>query len=108
MASPRRSADAAHCRGFCEGDWDNDGRPVLLLICATMSILDRFFAPKGPVRARYLAPFPRYPIHSEYRSEKDPMQSRLIIPETDIPSELRALTLPVELEISARAPKVGG
>ena len=104
----RTILNAAHSRVFCEGDWDNDGRPVLLLICATMSILDRFFAPKGPVRARYLAPFPRYPIHSEYRSEKDPMQSRLIIPDVDIPAALRELALPVELEITARAPKVGG
>ncbi|MBK9366252.1 MAG: hypothetical protein IPO67_22990 [Deltaproteobacteria bacterium] len=104
----RMILNAAHSRMFCEGDWDGDGRPVLLLICGKVSIIERFWAPKGPVRARYLAPFPRYPVHSEYRSEKDPMQSRLIIPDVDIPAALRELTLPVELEITARAPKVGG
>ncbi|MCK6521351.1 hypothetical protein L6R49_07905 [Myxococcota bacterium] len=99
---------AALSRGFCEGDWDADGRPVLLLVCATVSILDRFFAPKGPVHSHYLAPFPRYPIHSEYRSEHDPMQSRLIIPEVDIPPEIRELTLPAVFELPARSPKAEG
>lgn len=99
---------AAHSRMFYEGGADDPDRPVLLLICGKVSIIERFWAPKGPVRARYLAPFPRYPVHSEYRSDKDPMQSRLIIPEVDIPASIREQSLPVELEITARSPKAGG
>lgn len=91
-----------HARAFVEAGTD---RPVLVLVCAKVSIIDNLFLPKGRVRARFLAPFPRYPVHSDYRSERDPMESRLTIPEVDVPPDVRAQVLPFEVELPQRATK---
>lgn len=93
---------AAHSRQFLDAD---AAGPVLVLGCAKVSFLRNIFAPRGRIGSHFLAPFPRYPIHSDYRSEKDPMESRLIIPEVDVPPDVRALTLPLDYEVPDRASK---
>lgn len=90
---------AGMSRAFVEADAD---RPVVILVCSKISILRAMFAPRGEARARFLAPFPRYPVHAEYRSERDPMESRLTIPEVDVPAEIRDQVLPLEVEIPDR------
>lgn len=73
------------------------------VVCARRSLLDEFFYPgKSPIRARPLKPFPFYAVHAKYRTAEDPMESRLIIPELDIPEEIYRMSLPFEREIPDR------
>ncbi|MCB9741015.1 MAG: hypothetical protein H6741_17090 [Alphaproteobacteria bacterium] len=73
--------------------------PVLLAVCGKISFLDHMFAPGGRIGSRFMAPFPRYPIHEAYRRDSDPMESRLIIPELDVPEALLATRLPLTLTL---------
>lgn len=85
-----------HAAAFAE---EGEDRPVLIMACGKVSVLSHLFSPKGKVTARWLAPFPRYPVHAAYRSETDGMESRLIIPAVDVPPEVRELQLPLEIEL---------
>ncbi len=96
---------AAHARDFQELDAKG---PVLILTCAKVSLLRRMYAPRGAITSRFLASFPRYPIHAAYRSDEDPMESRLTIPSIDVPEELRARRLPDELELHLPGAATGG
>ncbi|MCB9796158.1 MAG: hypothetical protein H6741_25965 [Alphaproteobacteria bacterium] len=78
--------------------------PVLLTVCGKVSFLDRMFQPRGRIGSRFLAPFPRYPMHDAYRSSEDPMESRLIIPALDVPRDLLEARLPREVELPGEPP----
>lgn len=97
--------DVGHARAFIDAD---AGGPVVILVCARRSVYNSLFAPRGVVDSHFLAPFPRYPVHSAYRSEADPMETRVTIPAIDVPQELRDLPLPFETELAERATKKGG
>ena len=90
---------AAHADAFMERE---AAAPVLVLVCGKVSLFKHLFYPRTEVRSRFLAPFPRYPMHAAYRTEADPMESRLIIPSVDVPREMREQTLPLEFEIPER------
>ena len=76
----------------------NDDRPWLLTSCAKLSIYEKFYHRAG-IRTRFLKPFPYYRVHEKYRSEDDPMSSRLIIPGIDIPKRWYDLEIPGTYEI---------
>jgi hypothetical protein len=92
--------EAAHSRSFMDAGAD---RPVVVMICARVSLIRHMLHPHGRIRSRFLAPFPRYPVHSDYCSEKDPMESHVSIPDLDAPEEVRSRSLPIELELPDRA-----
>jgi hypothetical protein len=73
-------------------------RPWLLTTCATESIFSRLHDRIG-IRTRIIKPFPYYRVHELYRSDDDPMESRLIIPELDIPPRWRRIDVPGTHEI---------
>ena len=96
--------EAAHADRFMVGD---EARPIVITMCALVSFMEHMLAPKGKVKGRFLAPFPRYPIHAAYRSDADPMETRMTIPSLDVPEALRTLQLPVEVELVRRAAPKG-
>jgi GNAT superfamily N-acetyltransferase len=65
--------------------------------------LARFLLGAGHARTftRVIKPFPRYRVHDLYRSEDDPMDSRLIIPDLDIPARWCQLAIPCEYDIES-------
>jgi hypothetical protein len=87
---------AAHARGFLQLDADT---PHLLVICARRSIWEHLHDRLG-IRTRFIKPFPLYKIHELYRSATDPMDSRLIIPDVDIPACWYDLALPAVLNLA--------
>lgn len=95
----------AHARAFLEQDTTS---PAIVMVCAKVSLLRHMYSPRGVIGSRFLAPFPRYPIHNAYRSDEDPMESRLTIPSLDVPEELRELQFPLEVEIGERPAPKGG
>ena len=98
----RQMVHAGHSRAFTEM---GTTVPVLLMACGRPSLFNAIYAPRGAIRSSYLAPFPRYPVHAAYRRDDDPMESRLIIPEVDVPEEIRALEFPLVIEVpEATAP----
>lgn len=97
--------DVGHARAFVEADAEG---PVLVMVCARLSVYQSLFAPRGVIGSRFLAPFPRYPIHSVYRSEADPMETRMTIPALDVPTELRELSLPYEVDLPERGARKEG
>jgi hypothetical protein len=54
---------------------------------------------KAGCNTRVIRPFPLYKIHEKYRSESDPMDSRLMIPDLDFPKRWYDLRLPAEVEV---------
>lgn len=91
-----RIHDASYAEAFMESDAE---APVLIFCCGRRKLLSHMFAPRGRVRSRIMAPFPRYAIHSRYRKEDDPMESHLTIPAVDVPDDLRRQVLPIEVEL---------
>jgi GNAT superfamily N-acetyltransferase len=83
----------AHARAFVQLDAES---PHLLVTCAKRTIWENFHDRLG-IRTRLLKPFPLYRVHELYRSEADPMDSRLIIPDLDIPQRLYGAALPAEV-----------
>jgi ribosomal protein S18 acetylase RimI-like enzyme len=82
---------------FAEAFLQRDAaRRHLVLACAKHSVWHRVFGGAG-IRNRFIGEFPNYKIHELYRSEQDPMDSRMIIPDIDIPDHVYRLSLPVEL-----------
>jgi hypothetical protein len=75
---------------------DVDARcPPLLTYCCVRSIAEGVMTRHG-IRARRLKPFPNYKVHELYRSEKNPMDSYLVIPDVDVPAAYRDLRIPGE------------
>ena len=81
---------ASHSRSFLEAD---ASEPTLLVCCAKRSIFTALYDKVG-IHTRNVKPFPYYKVHEKYRSETDPMESRLIAPAIDIPPEWYAHDLP--------------
>jgi hypothetical protein len=67
--------------------------PAVLVICGKVSILGRMWESIG-IRLRPIKPFPIYRVHELYSSPADPMVTRMIIPEIDIPPKWYNLELP--------------
>jgi GNAT superfamily N-acetyltransferase len=80
----------AHSRAFLG---QKDSEPPLVVFCAKHSIIRNLWDAIG-VRSRTIKPFPFYKVHELYRSEADPMESRLVIPSLDIPARWYDLTMP--------------
>ncbi len=72
--------------------------PQLILVCAKHSVWHGVFGAAG-ISNRILSDFPIYKIHDLYRTARDPMDSRLIIPDLDIPDYWYDLSLPTELDV---------
>ncbi len=72
-------------------------RPPLVTCCVTRSVR-RLIARQG-IRLRRLKPFPVYKMHEAYRSESNPMDSYLVIPELDVPASFRDLAIPAEYDL---------
>jgi hypothetical protein len=83
---------AAHSRHFMDLDAP---RPPLLTYCCVRSVAEGIMTRHG-IRARRLKSFPRYKVHELYRSEENPMDSYLVIPELDVPAAYRELAIPGE------------
>lgn len=88
---------AAHARGFMDMEAE---RPPLQTFCCTRTIAEQIMTRHG-IRARRLKPFPRYKVHELYRSETNPMDSYLVIPDVDVPSRFRELRFPGAYELEA-------
>ena len=73
-----------------------------MVVCAKLSIFRGLHDAVG-IRSRTLKPFPRYAVHERYRSDDDPMESRLVIPELDVPAEHWERPLPREIALPSRA-----
>lgn len=86
---------ACHNAQFLSADADG---PWLLTTCATVSIFNNLHERIG-IHTRPIKPFPYYRVHEQYRSEDNPMESRLIIPELDIPPEWLEMGLPGTHEV---------
>jgi hypothetical protein len=86
---------ASHARAFVQLEADE---PCVLVSCGKLSIYRRILEPIG-IAARTIKPFPVYKVHERYRSASDPMESRLLIPERDVPARFYDLAFPGEYEI---------
>lgn len=82
----------AHSRAFIQLPGE---RPPLMVFCAKRSITRRVYGGAG-LKTRLVKPFPFYRVHELYRSPTDPMESRLIVPEVDVPPLWHDLALPAE------------
>ncbi|WP_242344886.1 hypothetical protein [Anaeromyxobacter terrae] len=85
----------AHARAFVELD---AALPPLVTFCVVRSM--RRLVERHGIRPRHLKPFPHYKVHELYRSERNPMDSYLVIPELDVPAAFRDLRIPGEHELS--------
>jgi hypothetical protein len=85
----------AHARSFVELEAE---RPPLVTFCVVRSM--RRLVERHGIRARRLKPFPHYKVHELYRSERNPMDSYLVIPHLDVPTRFRDLRVPAEHDLS--------
>jgi hypothetical protein len=74
-------------------------RPPVVTFCANRTM--RRLIERHGIRTRHLRPFPLYKIHEAYRSESNPMDSYLIIPELDVPASFRDLVIPGEYDVDS-------
>jgi len=87
---------AAHSRDFINIGTNDEN--TILLCCANQYIYKHFYESVG-IKTRFLKEFPFYRVHEFYRSPENPMDSRLILPEIDIPEKAYNMELPGEYEI---------
>jgi hypothetical protein len=85
----------AHARAFVELDAP---APPLVTFCIVRSM--RRLVERHGVRPRAMKPFPYYKVHELYRSERNPMDSYLVIPHLDVPSRFRELAVPGEHDLA--------
>jgi hypothetical protein len=85
----------AHARSFVELE---AGRPPLVTFCVVRSM--RRLVERHGIRPRHLKPFPLYKVHELYRSERNPMDSYLVIPHLDVPPRFRELRIPGDLDLA--------
>jgi hypothetical protein len=83
-------------REFLEMDAE---RPPLATFCAIRTM--RRLVERQGIRTRPLKPFPLYKIHEAYRSESNPMDSYLVIPDLDAPPLYRDLSIPGEYDLDS-------
>jgi GNAT superfamily N-acetyltransferase len=88
----------AHARDFLQMETEAD-RPVVLVGCARSSIWRGLWGGAG-IRTRPLKEFPFYKVHELYRSPTDPMDSRLVIPDLDVPRAWYERAIPGEYEVT--------
>ncbi len=88
-------APATLSHDFVQLDGDH---PSVIVCCGKRSIWENIWHRAG-CTTRIIKPFPAYKAHELYRSDGDPMDSRLMIPGIDIPVRWSNLTLPCELEV---------
>jgi GNAT superfamily N-acetyltransferase len=86
---------AGHARAFLQTEAERDH---VLVSCAKRTIWENLYDRLG-IKTRIIKPFPLYRVHELYRSESDPMDSRLIIPDLDVPPRWYALDIPGKYEI---------
>ncbi|HEY9799443.1 MAG TPA: hypothetical protein V6D25_03720 [Leptolyngbyaceae cyanobacterium] len=87
----------AHSKKFIQIKED---KPHLLCITSKVSTFNYFLAPIG-IKTRLIKLIPAFKIHELYSNERDPMESRLIIPDLDIPKKWYNLKLPAEYQITS-------
>ncbi|MBD2728885.1 GNAT family N-acetyltransferase [Nostoc sp. FACHB-892] len=86
----------AHSKDFIHM---NEEKPHLLVACANVSIF-KYFSDALNIHTRIIKPVPFYKIHEFYRAGSEPMESRLIIPDIDIPAQwYQHSPIPGEYEI---------
>lgn len=90
---------AGHSREFVQY---GSTEPSILVACAKLSVFRHIYG-EMDIRTRTIKPFPEYPAHERYRSATDPMESRLIIPDLDIPAKWYNFRLPAELDLDQEA-----
>jgi hypothetical protein len=87
----------AHSRYFLQSATPPE-KPVVLVCCAKRSIWEGLWHRAG-IGTRRIKEFPFYRAHELYRSAEDPMDSRVIVPEIDIPARWYDRPLPGEYEV---------
>jgi GNAT superfamily N-acetyltransferase len=87
----------AHARDFLQMDTRAE-EPQLLVICSKRSLWQSLWDKAG-IRTRTIKAFPYYKVHELYRSADDPMDSRLIIPDIDVPPRWYDRKIPGEYEV---------
>ena len=85
----------SHARAFAELD---AARPPLVTFCIVRSM--KRLVERHGVRPRHLKPFPHYKVHELYRSERNPMDSYVVIPHLDVPQHFRDLRIPGEHDLT--------
>jgi len=88
---------ASMARDFLQVDGVPD-EPHILVACSKRSLWDVLWHPAG-IRTRVIKPFPIYKVHERYSSPQDPMDSRLVVPELDIPPRWYDRPIPGEYEV---------
>lgn len=89
----------AHARAFVQMDTPED-QPCVIVACGKRSIFENLYDASG-IHTRPIKAFPFYKVHELYRTAEDPMDSRVIVPEIDIPSCLYERALPGEYEVGS-------
>lgn len=92
---------ATHARAFlCAEPTEQAGLPPIVLVCANLRVF-RLWERVG-VRTRRLKSFPTYANHERYRSDDNPMESRLVIPELDVDPRWYDMPLPGAVRVGVR------
>jgi GNAT superfamily N-acetyltransferase len=84
----------ALARAFLDMDTE---RAPLVTFCVVRTM--RRLIERHGIRTRHLKPFPLYKVHDKYRSESNPMDSYLVIPDLDVPALFRDLVIPGEYDL---------
>jgi GNAT superfamily N-acetyltransferase len=87
-----------HVRTFLQLDAEGS---CVVVACAKVSIFRGLHDALG-IRTRLIKPFPHYQVHTLYRTEDDPMETRLVIPDLDIPPEVYDQPLPSACEFTPK------
>ncbi len=90
-------ARASLSREFLEIDPHPEG-DSLVICCGKHSIWEGLWKKKAGCTTRHVKPFPHYKAHEKYRNG-EPMDSRIMLPATDIPPDWHALKLPVTFRV---------
>jgi hypothetical protein len=85
----------SHARAFAELE---AARPPLVTFCIVRSM--KRLVERHGVHPRHLKPFPHYKVHELYRSERNPMDSYVVIPHLDVPPHFRDLRIPGEHDLA--------
>ena len=80
---------------------DESGTLPVLLSCGNRSAF-RHFYDRQHIRTHFLGRFPEYKVHRHYASKHNPMESRLVIPSIDIPSDIYNMKIPGTYRIESQ------
>lgn len=87
-----------NCRDFFQLEAE-PGAPHAIVCTAKTSIFRNLHSRAG-ITTRLIKPFPIYEVHSLYSNADDPMESRLTIPDLDIPPDIYEQRLPTVIEFT--------